>query len=193
MSKSRGSNFYDEIEAALKKGLKEQGYEIPAEVITGTLAELFDSVAIHTWRRADVYGVAWRVGWPISPTMAEEILSDVERHVDAEYGITWMTFKNAVDEFYEDFEWGRMTIAEQDACIGSFLICYDSPQVAESMLHLDKVSLSEALDQASNMAAKSGMAVSGYSIPEDTEPSLDADWLEEHAEKFWTFAGKEAG
>ena len=194
MSTSRSSNFYYEIPEALKKGLKAAGYAVPDDVIKSTLKELYDSVAIHVWCRADVYGVAWEAGWPISQDMADEILSDVESHADAEYGITWLTFQNAVDEFYEDFEWGRMTIEDQEVCMGSFLICYDPPdssQAAETMLYLDSTSLGEALDEASDMAADSGVAVSGYSIPKDTEPSLDAEWLEMHAHKLWTFYAKE--
>ena len=194
MSTSRDSNFYYEIQDALKKGLKAEGYEVPEEIIKGALAALFDSVAIHVWSRPDVYRVAWEAGWPISPTMADEILADVEAHADSEYGITWLTFENAVEEFYDDFEWGRMTIEDQDVCMGSFLTCYDppdSPQAAETMLYLDSTSLGEALDEASDMAANSGLAVSGYSIPKDTEPSLDAAWLETHAHKLWTFYAKE--
>lgn len=194
MSTSRDSNFYYEIQDALKKGLKAEGYEVPEEIIKGALAALFDSVAIHTWRRADVYGVAWRAGWPISQTMADEILSDVEAHADPEFGITWLTFENAVDEFYENFEWGKMTIEDQEVCMGSFLICYDppdSPQALETMLYMDSTSLGEALDEADALAKASGLAVSGYSIPKDTEPSLDAEWLETHANKLWTFYATE--
>ena len=190
MSITRDSNFYYEIVAALTKGLKEKDYEIPEDVIKSVLSELFDSVAIHVWSRPDVYRVAWEAGWPISQNMADEILSDVEGHVDSEYGITWLTFENAVDEFYGKFDWSKLELQEQQFCLGPFLICLDppdSPQAQESMLYLSRTSLAEALEETVQLVGNSGAAASGYSIPCDIEPSLDTEWLEQHAHKLWSF------
>lgn len=148
------------------------------------MAALFDSVAIHVWCREDVYHVAWEAGWPISPTMADEILSDVERRVDAEYGITWLTFENAVQEFYAELDWDHLDPLEDEQCIGSFLVCLeplDSPGALENMLHLERASFSEALEEADQLAEKSGQTVACYSIPKEEPPSLDADWLQEYA------------
>ena len=184
MSTSRDSNFYYEITEALKKGLKAAGYEIANEIIKGALAALFDSVAIHVWCREDVYRVAWEAGWPISPTMADEILSDVERRVDAEYGITWLTFENAVQEFYAELDWDHLDPLEDEQCIGSFLVCLeplDSPGALENMLHLERASFAEALEEADQLAEKSEQTVACYSIPKEEPPSLDADWLQEYA------------
>ncbi|MBT7072954.1 MAG: hypothetical protein HN855_07640 [Anaerolineae bacterium] len=186
MSTSRDSNFYDEIQDTLKKGLKAEGYEVPDESIKGALAALFDSVAIHTWRRADVYGVAWRAGWPISQTMADEILADVEAHADSEYGITWLTFENAVQEFYAELDWDHLDPLEDEQCMGSFLVCLeppDYPGAAESMLHLERASFAEALEEADQLAENSGQTVACYSIPKEEPLLLDADWLEKHAHK----------
>ena len=186
MSTSRDSNFYYEVQDALKKGLKAEGYEVPDEIIKGALKELFDSVAIHTWRRADVYGVAWRAGWPISQTMADEILSDVEAHADPEYGITWLTFDNALDDFYAELDWDHLDPLEDEQCIGSFLVCLeppDHPGASESMLHLERASLAEALEEADQLAENSGQTVACYSIPKEEPLLLDADWLEKHAHK----------
>ena len=194
MSTSRDSNFYYEIQDALKKGLKAEGYAIPDKVIKGALAELFDSVAIHVWCREDVYRVAWEAGWPISPTMADEILSDVERHVDAEYGITWLTFDNAVQEFYTELDFEHLDPLEDEVCIGSFLVClepWDLPGAAESMLHLEQVSLAEALEEADQLAENSGQPVACYSIPREEAPLLDVDWLEKHAHKLLAFQSEE--
>ncbi len=186
MSTSRDSNFYYEIQDTLKKGLKTEGYEIPDEIIKGALKELFDSVAIHVWCREDVYRVAWEAGWPISPTMADEILSDVERHVNSEYGITWLTFENAADDFYAELDWDHLDPLEDEQCIGSFLVCLeppDHPGATESMLHLERASLAEALEEADQLAENNGQTVACYSIPKEEPPSLDADWLEKHAHK----------
>lgn len=190
MSTSRDSNFYYEIPEALKKGLKAAGYAVPDDVIKSVLSELFDSVAIHVWCREDVYRVAWEAGWPISPTMADEILSDVERHVDAEYGITWLTFDNAVQEFYAELDWEHLDPLEDEQCMGSFLVCLeppDHPGAAESMLHLERASFAEALEEADQLAQNSGQPVACYSIPKEEPPLLDADWLEKHAHKLMAY------
>lgn len=195
MSNTRDSNFYYEIIAALTKGLKEKDYEIPEDVIKSALSELFDSVAIHVWSRPDVYRVAWEAGWPISQDMADEILSDVEGHVDSEYGITWLTFENAVDEFYAALDWEHLDPLEDERCMGSFMICIDlpkSPHAAESMLHLERANLAAALEKADQLAENSGQTVACYSIPKGEPPSLDADWLEKHAHKLMAYDVVEA-
>lgn len=184
MSTSRDSNFYYEIQEALKKGLKAADFEVPDDVIQSALAALFDSVAIHVWSRPDVYRVAWEIGWPISQTMADEILSDVEQHADAEHGITWLTFENAVQEFYTELDWEHLDPLEDEQCVGSFLVCLEPPDhlgAAGSMLHLEQVSLAEALEEAERLAEKSRQRVACYSIPKQEPPLLDADWLEKHA------------
>jgi hypothetical protein len=184
MSITRDSNFYYEIVEALTKGLKEKDYEIPNDVIRSVLSELFDSVAIHVWSRSDVYRVAWDAGWPISPTMADEILADVEAHADSEYGITWLTFENAVQEFYAELDWDHLDPLEDEQCMGSFLVCLeppDRPGASESMLYLERASFAKALEEAAQLAEKSGQSVACYSIPKEEPPLLQADWLEKHA------------
>ena len=195
MSNSRSAHLYYEIEQALYAHLEEDGYDVPMDVIKGALKDLFDSVAIHTWSRPDVYRVAWEEGWPISQGAADEILSDVERRVDAEFGITWLTFEIAVQEFYEKFDWGKLKREEQEAYIGYFLIERHYPpgldQSLERALHLKSVSLAAALDAASESADLSAIPVSLYSVPEDKEPSLNEEWLEIYAHKLWEFDAEE--
>ena len=195
MSISRSAQLYFEIEQVLYTQLEEDGYDVPMDVIKGALKDLFDSVAIHTWSRPDVYRVAWEEGWPISQGAADEILSDVERRVDAEFGITWLTFEIAVQEFYENFDWGKLKREEQEAYIGYFLIEHHYPpgadQPLEAALHLKSVSLAAALDAASESADLSDVPVSLYSIPKDKEPSLDEEWLKIYAHKLWEFDSEE--
>ena len=184
MSITRDSNFYYEIVATLTKGLKEKDYEIPNDVIRSVLSELFDSVAIHVWSRPDVYRVAWEAGWPISPTMADEILADVEAHANSEYGITWLTFENAVAEFYAELDWDHLDPQEDEQCIGFFLVCLaNHPKASKSMLHLTRTSFSEAVKKAERLVEDSGQAVICYSIPKEELPLLETDWLEKHAHK----------
>jgi hypothetical protein len=195
MSISRSAQLYFEIEQVLYTQLEEDGYDVPMDVIKGALKDLFDSVAIHTWSRPDVYRVAWEEGWPISQGAADEILSDVERRVDAEFGITWLTFEIAVQEFYENFDWGKLKREEQEAYIGYFLIEHHYPpgadQPLEAALHLESVSQAAALDAASERADLSDVPVSLYSIPKDKEPSLDEEWLKIYAHKLWEFDSEE--
>ena len=129
--------------------------------------------------------------------MADEILSDVEGHVDSEYGITWLTFENAVQEFYDDFNWGILPEEDYPNCIGGFLIEHHyPPQMTdpplETSLHLSGVSLVKALNAASEIAENTGLEVSVYSIPKDKKPSLDEEWLEQYAHKLWSFKAEEA-
>ena len=195
MSISRSAQLYFEIEQVLYTQLEEDGYDVPMDVIKGALKDLFDSVAIHTWSRPDVYRVAWEEGWPISQGAADEILSDVERRVDAEFGITWLTFEIAVQEFYENFDWGKLKREEQEAYIGYFLIEHHYPpgadQPLEAALHLKSVSLAAALDAASERADLNDVPISLYSIPKDKEPSLDKEWLKIYAHKLWEFDSEE--
>jgi hypothetical protein len=95
-----------------------------------------------------------------------------------------------VDEFYGKFDWSKLELQEQQFCLGPFLICLDppdSPQAQESMLYLSRTSLAEALEETVQLVENSGAAASGYSIPCDIEPSLDTEWLEQHAHKLWSF------
>ena len=191
MSCSRSAQLYFEIEQVLFARLEKDGYDVPMDVIKAALKDLFDSVAIHPWSRPDVYRVAWEEGWPISQGAADEILSDVEGKADAEFGITWLTFEIAVQEFYEKFDWGKLKREEQETYIGYFLIEHHYPpgadQPLEAALHLKSVSLAAALDAASEIAEASGIPVSLYSIPNNKEPSLDEEWLETYAHKLWEF------
>ena len=195
MSISRSAQLYFEIEQVLYTQLEEDGYDVPMDVIKGALKDLFDSVAIHTWSRPDVYRVAWEEGWPISQGAADEILSDVERRVDAEFGITWLTFEIAVQEFYENFDWGKLKREEQEAYIGYFLIEHHYPpgadQPLEAALHLESVSQAAALDAASERADLSDVPVFLYSIPKGKEPSLEQEWMDIYAHKLWEFDTEE--
>jgi hypothetical protein len=195
MSISRSAQLYFEIEQVLYTQLEEDGYDVPMDVIKGALKDLFDSVAIHTWSRPDVYRVAWEEGWPISQGAADEILSDVERRVDAEFGITWLTFEIAVQEFYENFDWGKLKREEQEAYIGYFLIEHHYPpgadQPLEAALHLESVSQAAALDAASERADLSDVPISLYSIPKGKEPSLEQEWMDIYAHKLWEFDTEE--
>ena len=99
MSTSRDSFFYRDIQDILERKLPENGYPVPVAVIRQILSDLFDGVALHVWSREDVIDVAPRRGKSLTPDAVDEILANIERHVDSELGITWQTIQYAVDDF----------------------------------------------------------------------------------------------
>lgn len=191
MSTTRGSNFYFEIEEYLKKGLQSEGFDVPEGVIARLLSDLFDGVAIHVWSRPDVFRVAWEAGWPISQRMADTILSNIESHVDPEYGITWLTLESAVQDFYEKLDWGTVEPEEREQCIGDFLLVRSVPLDENPAVHLENVTLASVLETASKLAAADRATVSVYGIPKETAPSLEEEWLKALAHKLWTFSIRE--
>ena len=102
MSTARDSFLYQDIENILEKKLPEHGYLVSVVVIREILNDLFDSVALHVWSREDVIKVAQNRVWPISPEATDEILANIEGHLDSELGITWLTLDIAVDDYYEN-------------------------------------------------------------------------------------------
>ena len=99
MSTSRDSFFYRDIQYILETELPKHGYPVPSSIIQKVLGDLFDSVALHVWSRDDVIGLAREMGKNISQDDADEILSNIERHVDSELGITWQTLRYAIGDF----------------------------------------------------------------------------------------------
>lgn len=54
---------------------------------------------MHVWSREDVIHVAKNNDKSITLDDADEILSNIERHIDCELGITWQSIEIAVDDF----------------------------------------------------------------------------------------------
>ena len=50
------------------------------------------------WSEEDVIGIAQEMGVTLTPDDVIEILNDMERHHDAEYGVTWSTIRHYVSE-----------------------------------------------------------------------------------------------
>ena len=197
MSYARDSYFYADIKNALKTRFEEDGHDVPMEAIEMALADLFDGVAIHVWSREDVYKLARGASWPTSKEAADEILSNVERHIDAELGITWMTIDIAMSDFYGSLDWAALKKDEQENYQGCFLleIMYENShkQPPESGKLLKKATLSTAIHDAKEIMTISGMPVKLYSLSCKEEPSLDQDWLEKNAHELLTFYSKEGG
>ncbi len=122
MSTARDSVLYSDIQDLLEKQLPEHGYPVPLELIRDILNDLFDSVALHVWSREDVISIVNKRGWPISPETTDEILENIERHVDCELGITWLTVEIAVDDFYGGIDWWELPKEKREQYRGNFIM-----------------------------------------------------------------------
>ena len=122
MSTARDSFLYRDIQDLLEKKLPEHGYPVPISLIRDILNDLFDSVALHVWSREDIIGVAKERGWPIAPEATDEILENIERHVDCELGITWLTVEIAVDDFYGGIDWYELPKEKREQYRGDFIL-----------------------------------------------------------------------
>lgn len=122
MSTTRDSILYRDIQEILEKKLPEHGYPILPELIGGVLAEYFDSIAIHLWSRDDVIHILKRQGWPISINAVDEILSNIERHIDCELGITWQTLEIAISDFYGSIDWWELSKEKRAQYRGDFIL-----------------------------------------------------------------------
>ena len=59
-----------------------------------------EEICVHLWQRADVQGVAMdRHNWKLTNEQADEILEDIERHIDSELGVSWMTLYVYIETF----------------------------------------------------------------------------------------------
>jgi hypothetical protein len=56
-------------------------------------------VAVAIWQRADVIGMAERRGMKLTDEQADEILDNIDRKQDCEFGISWTTIDCYLDDF----------------------------------------------------------------------------------------------
>ncbi len=63
-----------------------------------------DVVAAHIWCAEDVLGRAKELHYNCTLEQANEILEDIERHIDCELGITWDTLDSHIEEKCEQKE-----------------------------------------------------------------------------------------
>ncbi|MDD5539461.1 MAG: hypothetical protein PHG61_02080 [Candidatus Marinimicrobia bacterium] len=57
-----------------------------------------DVVAAHIWCAEDVIGKAKERHYICTPEQANEILEDIDSHIDSELGITWMTLDCTIQD-----------------------------------------------------------------------------------------------
>ena len=178
MSTARDSVLYGDIQGLLEKQLPEHGYPVPPELIRDILNDLFDSVALHVWSREDVIGVAKERSWPTSPEATDEILENIERHVDCELGITWLTIEIAVDDFYGGIDWWELPKKKREQYRGNFIMKLEkdedlppseiytfSPTIWQGDYRLLKdKTLQEVFEEAKRIVKESNIPLRLYSI-----------------------------
>jgi len=64
-----------------------------------SLEAYWSRYAVHVWGVDDVVGRSIELGYPMGEDAAIDILRDIEDHVDAELGITWMTLDCAISDW----------------------------------------------------------------------------------------------
>ena len=58
-----------------------------------------DHLAVHIWCIDDVLGTADEMSVKLSIDDANNIIDNIERHIDCEYGITWETIKCSIEDY----------------------------------------------------------------------------------------------
>ena len=67
-----------------------------------TLYKPNDHIAAHLWCSEDVFQMAGEIGETISKRTANEIIDDIDRHIDSELGITWVTIKCVLQDYLRE-------------------------------------------------------------------------------------------
>ena len=58
-----------------------------------------ESICMHYWQVDDVLGKAEEMGEEITREEAEQILEDMERHIDSEMGVSWTSVSVGIEDF----------------------------------------------------------------------------------------------
>ena len=55
-------------------------------------------ICIHLWQTADLMGTAKELDIELTDEEANNIVEDMERHIDSELGVTWTTVQCAIED-----------------------------------------------------------------------------------------------
>ena len=65
-----------------------------------------EHLAVHIWSIDDVIGTAEEMGVKISVNDANNIIDNIDRHIDCELGITWEMIKCSIEDYLGEKENG---------------------------------------------------------------------------------------
>ena len=58
-----------------------------------------ESICMHYWQVGDVMEQAEEMGEELTREEAEQILEDMERHIDSEMGVSWTSVSVGIEDF----------------------------------------------------------------------------------------------
>jgi hypothetical protein len=58
-----------------------------------------ESICMHYWQVGDVMEQAEEMGEELTREEAEQILEDMERHIDSEMGVSWTNVSAGIEDF----------------------------------------------------------------------------------------------
>lgn len=67
-----------------------------------TLYKPDQHIAAHLWSPEDVFQMAGEMGETVSKKGTNEIIDDIEEHIDSEFGISWATIKCVLQDYLRD-------------------------------------------------------------------------------------------
>jgi|GEM_PF-1314770 hypothetical protein len=143
--------------------------------IAEPLREYWRDYAVHIWQTEDVFFQAGQSGLPMSPAAAREILMEVERDIDCEYGLTWSHIDQEIDDWAKKVRWSNLKDDQLAQFSGRFALAWHNPRL-DVDLHRMVASdiLLDAVRQAREIAHTDLAAVRVFSADPDEDEPKDA-------------------
>lgn len=149
--------------------------QIEPEVIADTLREYWRDYAVHIWHVEDIFFQAGQSGLPMSREAAREILVEVERNIDCDYGITWSHIDQEVDDWAKKVHWLSLGDDELAGYSGRFALAWHNPHLVVNLHRMVKSDiLLDAVRQAREIASSNSVSVRIFSTDPDEDDPEDA-------------------
>ena len=158
----------------LSQRLAEKTQAQPEE-ISETLREYWRDYAVHVWHLEDVFFQAGQSGLPMSPEAAREILTEAERDIDCDYGITWSHIDQEVDDWAKKVHWLSLGDDELAEYSGRFALVWHNPSLVVDLHRMvESDILLDAVQQAREIANSNSVAVRIFATDPDEDDPEDA-------------------
>ena len=145
--------------------------QVEAEDIAEPLQEHWADFAVHVWHIEDIFFQAENMALPMSRSLAQEILKDIEAKIDCENGITWVAIDDAIQRGTEKINWAELSDAAMEAFSGNFVLAWQTSSRKLNRCRPVTGSLLDAAQGARGIARRSRVAVRVLA----TEPWLEDD------------------
>lgn len=162
-----------ELVAAICSGIPEWHIFFPLRnMILNRIESYLSNYALQIWGISDIHDVAEKNCYPMSDSIAREILADIDNHQSAEHGITWDTLENAMDTRLNSEDFSAFTDEEMEDLKGSFILFLTTQETFDFEI-LEKIDLSTVLLKAHLWAGADKGNVEIYCSNEDILYGLD--------------------